>query len=230
MYLFSGILICGCCGCRMTRKTNHYKGREYHYYYCPTGKKGGCNGSVMLKEEDLIECVRDSLKGHIDNVASLDALLSGISQERINRELAQEYAGQIAANEKRMAKIEGFKTKLYENLVSGILTKEEFLSYKRKYNADIDLLKQAIAELNEKLTDVLENRSERNRWMAHFMKFSTLEDLDRRVVAQLIRSITVLGKNDLHIEFNYQDEYQKALKLAKQAAETVVQFKERMVG
>lgn len=67
-----------------------------------------------------------------------------------------------------MAKIEGFKTKLYENLVSGILTKEEFLSYKRKYNADIDLLKQAIAELNEKLTDVLENRSERNRWMAHF--------------------------------------------------------------
>lgn len=62
------------------------------------------------------------------------------------------------------------------------------------------------------------------------MKFSTLEDLDRRVVAQLIRSITVLGKNDLHIEFNYQDEYQKALKLAKQAAETVVQFKERMVG
>lgn len=70
VYLFSGILICGCCGCRMTRKTNHYKGREYHYYYCPTGKKGGCNGSVMLKEEDLIECVRDSLKGHIDNVAS----------------------------------------------------------------------------------------------------------------------------------------------------------------
>ena len=59
------------------------------------------------------------------------------------------------------------------------MTKEEFLSYKRKYNADIDLLKQAIAELNEKLTDVLENRSERNRWMAHFMKFSTLEDLDR---------------------------------------------------
>ncbi len=105
VYLFSGILICGCCGCRMTRKTNHYKGREYHYYYCPTGKKkGGCNGSVMLKEEDLIECVRDSLKGHIDNVASLDALLSGISQERINRELAQEYAGQIAANEKTHGK------------------------------------------------------------------------------------------------------------------------------
>ncbi len=39
VYLFSGILICGCCGCRMTRKTNRYKDKEYHYYYCPTGKK-----------------------------------------------------------------------------------------------------------------------------------------------------------------------------------------------
>ena len=31
VYLFSGILICGCCGCRMTRKTNRYKDKEYHY-------------------------------------------------------------------------------------------------------------------------------------------------------------------------------------------------------
>ena len=37
----------------------------------------------MLKEDDLIECVQDSLKGHIENVASLDSLLSSISQERI---------------------------------------------------------------------------------------------------------------------------------------------------
>ena len=227
VYLFSGILICGCCGCRMTRKTNRYKDKEYHYYYCPTGKKNGCTSSVMLKESDLIECVQDSLKGHIENVASLDALLSSISQERINRELAQEYAAQIRVNEKRVAQTEGFKAKLYENLVSGILTKEEFLSYKRKYNADIELFQKAIAEWNEKLTDVLENRSERNRWINHFMKFSTMEDIDRRAVMQLIRSIRVMGKDELHIEFNYQDEYQKAIFLAKQIA---TKNEERMVG
>lgn len=227
VYLFSGILICGCCGCRMTRKTNRYKDKEYHYYYCPTGKKNGCTSSVMLKESDLIECVQDSLKGHIENVASLDALLSSISQERINRELAQEYAAQIRVNERRVAQTEGFKAKLYENLVSGILTKEEFLSYKRKYNADIELFQKAIAEWNDKLTDVLENRSERNRWINHFMKFSTMEDIDRRAVMQLIRSIRVMGKDELHIEFNYQDEYQKAISLAEQIA---TKNEERMVG
>ena len=78
VYLFSGILICDCCGARMTRKTNRAKGREYHYYYCPTGKRKGCSQPVMLKEDNLIDCVRDSLKGYIDNVASLETMLSNI--------------------------------------------------------------------------------------------------------------------------------------------------------
>ena len=36
-----------------------------------------------------------------------------------------------------------------------------------------------------------------------------MEEIDRRAVMQLIRSIRVLGKDELHIEFNYQDEYKK---------------------
>ncbi len=219
VYLFSGILVCGCCGSRMTRKTNRYKGKEYHYYYCPTGKKGGCDNPVMLKEAELIECVRDSLKAYIGNVASLEALLSSISQERINRELAQEYTGQIADNEKRIAAAERIKSTLYTSLVEGVLTKEEFLSYKRKYNGDIELLKKANEELSGKLTDVLENRSERNRWIAHFTQFSTMQEIDRKMVMQLIKCILVLGKEDLHFKFTYQDEYEKALALAVQAAE-----------
>lgn len=50
-----------------------------------------------------------------------------VSVRNGSTELAQEYAAQIRVNEKRVAQTEGFKAKLYENLVSGILTKEEFL-------------------------------------------------------------------------------------------------------
>ncbi|MBQ9117168.1 MAG: recombinase family protein [Clostridia bacterium] len=227
VYMFSGVLICGCCGSRMTRKTNRHKDKEYNYYYCPTGKKNGCTSSVMIKESDLIECVQVILKGHIDNVASLDTLLSSISQDRINRELASEYAEQIRVSEKRLSQIEGYKAKLYENLVSGILTKEEFLIYKSKYNADIEQLRKAIAEWNEKLTDILENRSERNRWINHFMKFSTMEEIDRRAVTHLIRSIRILGKDEIHVEFNYQDEYKKAVALAAQIAQAAEPVPER---
>ncbi|BAL00253.1 putative site-specific recombinase [Oscillibacter valericigenes Sjm18-20] len=211
VYLFSGVLVCGCCGARMTRKTNRVGGKEYHYYYCPTGKKHGCEHSAMLKESDLTTCVRDALKSYIDNVVSLEALLSGINQQRINRELTREYTDQITANERRMGQYQEFKSRLYENMVQGILTKEEFVTMKGNYSAEIERLKTALSDLKAKLEDVMGNRSERNRWISHFTQFATLQELDRKVVVQLIQSIRVMSKNELKITFNYADEYEKAL-------------------
>ena len=216
VYLFSGILICGCCGARMTRKTNRVKGKEYHYYYCPTGKKHGCANPVMLKESDLVECVKDSLKGYIDNVTCLQAILDGIDQSSINQALANEYASHIAANERQLAQALEFKARLYENLVTGTINKEEYTDYKAKYTRAAENAKEAIRTLKDKLSDVLENRSERNRWISHFTQFSTMETLDRKAVVHMIQSIKVIGKKELEITFTYQDEYQKAIQLIQE--------------
>jgi DNA invertase Pin-like site-specific DNA recombinase len=62
VYLFSGILICGCCGGRMTRKTVPYKNKKNYYYYCPTTKKHGCTIATNLREEALVKCVLANLK------------------------------------------------------------------------------------------------------------------------------------------------------------------------
>lgn len=43
----------------------------------------------------------------------------------------QEYTQYIQANERQLAQVEGFKRKLYESLVNGMITKEEFLQYKQ---------------------------------------------------------------------------------------------------
>ena len=217
VYLFSGVLVCGCCGARMTRKTNRIKGREYHYYYCPTGKKKGCTHPVMLKESALIECVRDIMKSRISNVASLDEFLSGVDQMKINRQLADEYTAQVSENEKQLALALELKARLYENMVQGMITKEEFVSYKSRYTARAEQLEAANRELRDKIRDVLENRSERNRWIRHFTRFSDLEELDRRAVVQLIQTITVSGKDSIHIRFNYEDEYKKASAILEQA-------------
>ena len=206
----------------MVRKTNRYKDKEYHYYYCPTGKKNGCAHPVMVKENELMECVRDSLKGFIANVVSLDEILSGIDQSRINRELIKEYSRQITQNEQQLERIRQYKMKLYESMVNGFLDKSEFLYNKSSYSARITQLEQAIAALKEKRADVMENRSERNRWIENFKRFSDLEELDRKAIIQLVQVITVLGKDELQIQFNYQDEYEKAIALIAPVQERMV--------
>ena len=219
VHLFSGELICGCCGGRMTRKTNRYKDRVYNYYYCPAGKKGGCSSSAMIKESDLIECVQASIKAHIDSVTSLNSIINSISQERINKELLQEYTQYIKMNEKELEKVEDFKRKLYENLVSGIITKEEYNQYKQDYTFKANEIKAAIEEWQDKHAAVLENRGDRNRWINHFLQFSTMETIDRSIVVRLIQSICISDNNSVSIRFNYQDEYQKAIMLIEQMSD-----------
>ena len=219
VYLFSGVLICGCCGSRMTRKTNRVNGKEYHYYYCPTGKKHGCTNPVMLKESKLIDCVQESLKAYIQNVASLETLLNSIDQSSINQALAKEYTDHISENERRLEHAQNCKSRLYENLVEGMITKEEYASYKVKYTRQAEEIKAAITALKEKLKDVLENKSERNRWISHFTQFESMETLDRKALIHMVQSIQVRGKNELDIRFNYMDEYEKALQLAALAVQ-----------
>ncbi len=215
VYLFSGVLICGCCGGRMTRKINRYKDKEYVYYFCPAGKKGGCNSTSMIKESDLTDCVQTSLKAHINSVVSLDGIINSISRERINRELVNEYTGYIKSNEEQLAKVENFKRNLYENLVSGVLSKEEFLQYKQEYSVKAEDIKTAIQSWNDKLAEVVENRGDRTRWINHFAKFSEMESVDRSAVARLIQSIVINVDKSIEIRFNYQDEYQKAMEFVK---------------
>ena len=211
VYLFSGVLICGCCGGRMTRKTNRSGGREYHYYYCPTGKKKGCEHPVMLKESDLIQCVRDGTRAYIDNVVSLNEMLSAIDQSAINQERAKKYAAQISENERQLEQTMEFKTRLYENLVCGNLTKQEYAFNKKKYSDDAERLKASIAELKHKLENTLNGGEQRGVWISRFLQFQDMEDLSRKAVVQLIQSIYVMGKKKLCIKFNYDDEYQEAV-------------------
>lgn len=136
-----------------------------------------------------------------------------------SRILVQEYTSYIRSNEEQLAMVESFKRKLYENLVGGALSKEEFLQYKQEYSAKAEEIKTAIQSWNDKLAEVLENRGERNRWLNHFLQFSEMEEIDRSAVSRLIQSIKISADKQIEVRFNYQDEYQKAVDFIKQISE-----------
>ena len=213
VYLFSGILICGCCGERMTRKSVPYKGEKYHYYYCPTTKRRGCANAPTLKEDDISECILESVKAHIAGVASLDAILAGSDGQKAAAALAKQYTGQITENERQLEKISSFKSSLYENMINCIISKEDYKSLKTKYINDETRLLDAIAALKGQLDNALAGKIERLKWMEHFKHFDGLTELDRRIVANFIQSICVVSKTELQITFNYQAEYETALAL-----------------
>jgi DNA invertase Pin-like site-specific DNA recombinase len=216
VYVFSGLLICGSCGSRMIRKSALGSGgKRYYNYWCPTTKKGGCQHSHMICEDVLSACVLENIKAHIANVASLETLLAGLDTDRIGRELADRLTAQHEENERRLERIREFKAGLYENMISGNLSKDEYKSLKSKYGDDADVLIAANERLKQEIDDALSCKSERMAWIEHFKQFETLENLDRKTVATLIRSIKIIGKKEIEIEFNYRSEYETALEILR---------------
>jgi hypothetical protein len=215
VYMFSGVLICGCCGERMTRKSVPGRdGKKYHYYYCPTTKKRGCLNAPSIKEDELAECVLESVKSHIANIASLETILQSSDGQRVTNALVKQYTEQIAENERQLMQVAGFKTPLYENLINGVIEKEDYKLLKAKYAADEERLRGAIETLKAQLDDVMSGKSERLKWADTFKRFEGLTELDRRIVANLIQSVRIFSKTKLEITFNYQSEYETARALA----------------
>ena len=214
VYLFSGLLICGCCGGQMTRKINVYKNTRYAYYYCRTGKKHGCAHPVMLKEDDLIQCVLAIVQAHIRSVVSLDELLDSLGMESLSQSIMDEYRERIGENQLRLERAGRFKTTLYENYISGHLSKSEYKEMKDHYSAEMDEAQKNIVKLREELDQTVTNTSGRMRWAEQFKEFSTMTTLDRRAVVALIDSIRVLGKKELEIKFRYQLEFDRAKAMA----------------
>lgn len=217
VYLFSGLLVCGCCGARMTRKTNTVGGKKYIYYHCPTGKKHGCTHPVMLRGDDLTQCVLASVQAHIKNVVSVDELLNSISEETINRELVAGCKAQIAENRAQLEQIGVFKAGLYENFVKGMLDKAEYKSLRDGYTERMEELRSAIDQLRQEMERVTDRTSERQKWAQQFREFSNMTELDRRAVVTLIQSIRIISKTELKITFRYQMEYDAALQKLSQA-------------
>lgn len=221
VYLFSGLLVCGSCGARMTRKTNVYKGRKYIYYRCPTGKKRGCDHPAMIREDVLTQCVLFLLQTHIRSVISLEELLDNISEERINQNLIEGCKAQIAENEVQLSQIISFKSSLYENFVNGILDKEEYKTLNRHYLVQAEHLREAILSLQHEIEQTLDNSNNRLKWVQQFREFETMTELDRRAVVTLIQSVRVISKTELKINFRFEDEYENALKLLSTCKEVV---------
>lgn len=219
VYLFSGILVCGCCGGRMTRKTNSYKGQKYVYYRCPTGKNHGCDYPAMIREDVLTQCVLFLLQTHIRSVISLEELLTSISEERINHNLVEDYKAQIMENETQLSQIISFKGSLYENFVNGILDKEEYKTMSRHYTAQMEQLRDAISLLRHEMEQALDNTSDRLKWMRQFQEYQTMTELDRRAVVTFIQSVRVISKTELKINYRFQDEYEKELKMLSSCKE-----------
>ncbi len=206
VYPFSGMAKCGLCGENMIRKTIN---KKYVYFICCRGCKG-----ARIAEEAMTGAVAGAIQLHIGNILNLERVLRFIDDLPLKQEDVQKLDSQIIA---RRAEVERYKyltSTLYDNWQDGVITQENFVNMKTRYNALIDDGEKAIISLSREIGDIISLGSEKSQWIEHFRQYHNFTEISRRMVITLLDTVTVHPGSRLDILFRYRYDYERAVSFA----------------
>lgn len=202
--LFSGLLICGCCGGRMTRKTNTCRGKLYVYYYCPAGKKAGCNSPVIIRKEKLIEIVFDQLNAYLDSLNQFIYQLNHMNDTEIKLVLTRKQAVCLEVLHNEMAKAVSLRASLYSSLIKGIINAEDYDGMTTTYSEKIIALEKSMNTLSAEIKSIITHKSEQLRWLKAICSTVCIRGFDRATIIRLAEGIWVKGKTDVEVQFHFE--------------------------
>jgi DNA invertase Pin-like site-specific DNA recombinase len=203
--ILQGRVFCGCCGKNLHRQKSH--GR--YFYRCITNDRLGkdaCPGDIRyLKEADLFDIILIVIRQKAGAVMG-----SGLYLKRQDSKIAAKKAAvdreidQLRGEtEKNQALLKG----LYENFVTGILTRAEYLELKEDYSGKVRTAVERVREL----------QAQRSELEALVKDCASLADklaaaekdkaLTARLVEQVIERVTVSGPGDVAIQFRFEDSF-----------------------
>lgn len=221
---YIGIIFCGECGAKMTRR---YSRKEkngilyYHYYYIcgnyATVSKDSysCN---RWKEEVIDELVYHAILKQLKAICNTKIQLERFNDDYYDvyrRYLNKEHNKIVQMNKKNESK----RLEFYEQYVSGEIDADEYQRMIERVSVvEKELLaRQKEIEKSSKMTEKLCKKN--YLWLSEFTKGINTEYLTKESVSAYINKITLYEDKRIEIEFKLQDEL---LELAKKLEEGVV--------
>lgn len=211
VYLFSGILSCGHCGCTMRRKTVPSGGKKYVYYVCNGSKKKDQCPSRGIREELLTETVFTAVKRRIEETQEISHLLSFLDTVALSKIRVQSLNRQLHQKQAEIETCQRYKKGLYEAFIEGTVSKEDYDLFYADYTHQQKEITVQTETLQGEMNTILAGKDEYGLWMENFKKHRGITELNRSIVVELVERILIYSKDTIEIAFRYQGEYDKLL-------------------
>lgn len=204
--LFSGMVSCGECGAAMVRKTVPSGGKKYIYYVCAAHKNEKNCSAHSIRDTALEKIVLESIQKQVQYVISLAGLLEMAETAPLQKAGAKKIQERMESRKREADRYRRLLESLYENMVDGIITREEYHELKKNYTELRAEAEAQVEGLQEEMVRALENSADGNVWMEQFKKYRNITKLDRTAVVSLIDRIFIYKDKRVDIIFNCQDE------------------------
>lgn len=212
--MWAGILKCADCGHAMHKKyCKNKSGNTYGYYICGTYRKKSnklCTKHT-LKVEELEKSVLEAIKLHIEILVDTEKLLEQINKSNTKKLVNENIENMKQAKEREIEKIGNLKRCLYEDWKNKYITKEEYSEYKKKYEQDIEKLKEIINNLDKQQEKQKEIINGNSKWIENFKEYKNITELDRDIITELIDYIEVHENKKITIHFKFINEIENLI-------------------
>lgn len=201
-HVLKGKVFCAHCGYPMHRhKQNNH---DYYWYRCQSQVKYGKSTCVQVsvKEEDLKTEVFALLGKYTEVViGNIAALHKSTPQSKTDAEETE-----LRTIRQEIDNNSRFRKSLYESLVSGFISRDEFVQMKSDYESKLSALSKRADELRN------QRRELEKRTMDNFDLFDCISsvkyksDLTAEIIDKLIEKILVRQDKSFEVFFRFEDE------------------------
>ena len=216
--IFSGLLFCGDCMAPMIRRVYRHKGTEKIQYICSTKNKGpGCTRHGIL-EGELKDIVLKGLQSQVLLLLDEEKVLSHIQGMEIDFSELERFDREIARLRGEEEKYRSLRSGLYEDLKAGIITQEDFYSFRYIYEEQYARIQEAIRKQEETIRILFKSGISGGMRLEKFKEVLELTELSREVLVTFIDRILVYEDKRICLELRNREVFSKILMLAEYAA------------
>ena len=148
----------------------------------------------------------ESLQKQIQYIISLAGLLKMADTAPLRKAGAKKIQERMESRKREADRYRRLMESLYENMVDGIITREEYHQLKKNYSELCSEAEKQTEGLQEEMVRTLESSVDGNGWMDQFKKYGNITELDRTAVVSLIDRIFIYRDRRVDIIYSCQDE------------------------
>ena len=215
--LLKGKVFCAHCGGSLHRQRNiRKKSDDVYFYHCLSQSrisKDACPG-VTIREDALLDMLADMLRDALDTALGQYTLsLAELPRQAADRAELRE---KITNRKQEIQRLRGIVRSLYENLVQGVLTKDEYFDYKEKYENRIADLAVEMEQLEDGLR-TMDTQLEQHRALEQdATQIKTDRALTGALIERLIDRIEVSHDKQITVRYRFQSEFETYAEVLEQ--------------
>ena len=212
-YILSGKIVCGKCGGLYHRFM--YNKREHNeivdrvaYWKCinaysvPKGIDIHCENEC-LTESKLMELIEETSKTYLaglweDRNKVIDSMMFVV--EKALKDTSS--LGDLASLKKELEKLKKKKEVLFEKLMSGVISDDDFKLFNHKLEQDIDAVQLKIGVLESKTGGLMRNKDRLEKIRKTLVESDIIERVKSDSICEFIEQIVVIGDGSLEIHWD----------------------------